>query len=514
MDEAQEKLREFMLLVRDFEEKESLHQKHHAELQAAAFDMSSQLLMSDREVLRSRKELSRALAGEARVRSDADEQLKTLKVTCVLMLRYTCSSTHSFAHTRMHKTHKKHTHTRTHTHARARAHTHTHTHTHTQAQLAEARAAAAKPPPKPTMRLAIEGIKLAAKDGAYFGIGNLWGEMDSSDPYLVFKNMKGDIVHKTEVVPKNLNPTWETFEIDLQELCGNVPLSDAEFKIECWDYDVLSADDLIGKVTVTLRDMITGKKLKLGNEENDKAVPPKGSNLLKLRQVQKIGIVNKLGKSADAVLEELERELQEERETRVKLAERLLEADMQARRAEMALQGKEDEIKRMSWRQSLNSTQALEFSKALPTAVVDDGTEAPALAEETTEPIVYTMTPLSTIFAPTGSSSAFSAPQATEEAGTLAGTQSDEEDPRTDDSWAPKRPSVGELKAAHLVKSMLAPQMESMSQRSVSPTLSVASMRSVVSIKSSLSRRSQSYAPSRDNESVQDDFHAFEGTLV
>ena len=78
MDEAQEKLREFMLLVRDFEEKESLHQKHHAELQAAAFDMSSQLLMSDREVLRSRKELSRALAGEARVRSDADEQLKTL----------------------------------------------------------------------------------------------------------------------------------------------------------------------------------------------------------------------------------------------------------------------------------------------------------------------------------------------------------------------------------------------------------------------------------------------------
>ena len=131
MDEAQEKLREFMLLVRDFEEKESLHQKHHAELQAAAFDMSSQLLMSDREVLRSRKELSRALAGEARVRSDADEQLKTLKVTCVLMLRYTCSSTHSFAHTRMHKTHKKHTHTRTHTHARARARAHTHTHTHT-----------------------------------------------------------------------------------------------------------------------------------------------------------------------------------------------------------------------------------------------------------------------------------------------------------------------------------------------------------------------------------------------
>jgi hypothetical protein len=55
--------------------------------------------------------------------------------------------------------------------------------------------------------------------GAYFGLGNLWGEMDSSDPYLLVKNMSGDVIHKTEYVPKNLNPKWETFDLPLERLC-------------------------------------------------------------------------------------------------------------------------------------------------------------------------------------------------------------------------------------------------------------------------------------------------------
>jgi len=47
--------------------------------------------------------------------------------------------------------------------------------------------------------------------------------MDSSDPYLVFRNMKGDVVHKTEVVVKNLNPKFASFEISIDKLCGSNP---------------------------------------------------------------------------------------------------------------------------------------------------------------------------------------------------------------------------------------------------------------------------------------------------
>ena len=149
--------------------------------------------------------------------------------------------------------------------------------------------------------------------------------MDSSDPYLVLKNMKGDIIHTTEVVSKNLNPKWETFEVPMDKICPDDSLAEvippnerlnfsrfeeqimsnslqvnthpslalslsfalslshflslsfalslslppslsrflfslensyiwqAVFVIECWDYDVISNDDMIGKVTIALK---------------------------------------------------------------------------------------------------------------------------------------------------------------------------------------------------------------------------------------------------------------------
>jgi hypothetical protein len=42
--------------------------------------------------------------------------------------------------------------------------------------------------------------------------------------------------------------------VPVDKLCGSAQdLSDAEFVIECWDYDAISEDDLIGKVTVSLK---------------------------------------------------------------------------------------------------------------------------------------------------------------------------------------------------------------------------------------------------------------------
>jgi hypothetical protein len=146
--------------------------------------------------------------------------------------------------------------------------------------------------------------------------------MDSSDPYIVLKNMNGDVVYKTEFVPKNLNPKWETFEVSLEKLCGNASLSDAEFIIECWDYDALSNDDIIGKAIVSLKDIVTGREIQLENSAYDSSNPPPGSNMLRIRRAVRPKNVD-FGKSAEALMEDLERELLEEKECRASLEDRI-----------------------------------------------------------------------------------------------------------------------------------------------------------------------------------------------
>jgi hypothetical protein len=76
---------------------------------------------------------------------------------------------------------------------------HTHTHTHTHTGLAELT----------YLRLSIEGLSLAPKDGGLLGIGK-----NSSDPFLVFKTPKnGQLLKQSEVVTKNLHPKWNNIEV-------------------------------------------------------------------------------------------------------------------------------------------------------------------------------------------------------------------------------------------------------------------------------------------------------------
>ena len=77
--QAQQHISETLELLRATQQKEETLQQQLKELQTVAFDMSSQLVMGDREILRTRKELTRALASEARIRTEADEQLKTMR---------------------------------------------------------------------------------------------------------------------------------------------------------------------------------------------------------------------------------------------------------------------------------------------------------------------------------------------------------------------------------------------------------------------------------------------------
>uniref|UniRef100_A0AAX7SP18 Copine-3 n=1 Tax=Astatotilapia calliptera TaxID=8154 RepID=A0AAX7SP18_ASTCA len=72
-----------------------------------------------------------------------------------------------------------------------------------------------------------------------------------SDPFLEFFRQGDDgkwqLVHRTEVVKNNLNPTWKKFTIPLQTLC----YSDLErpLKVDCSDYDSDGSHDLIGSFT-------------------------------------------------------------------------------------------------------------------------------------------------------------------------------------------------------------------------------------------------------------------------
>ncbi|XP_013871505.1 copine-1 [Austrofundulus limnaeus] len=94
--------------------------------------------------------------------------------------------------------------------------------------------------------LELEAKKLDKKDT--FG---------KSDPFLEFFKQGADgkwqLVHRTEVVKNNLNPTWKKFTVPLQTFCS----SDLEkpLKVDCSDYDSDGTHDLIGTFTTKVSEL-------------------------------------------------------------------------------------------------------------------------------------------------------------------------------------------------------------------------------------------------------------------
>ena len=83
MVESKRLLQESLALLRTSEQKEMVLEQQLIDVQATAFEVSSQLVMSDREILRARKELSRARAGEAKALQDAEnllDKVRTLEI--------------------------------------------------------------------------------------------------------------------------------------------------------------------------------------------------------------------------------------------------------------------------------------------------------------------------------------------------------------------------------------------------------------------------------------------------
>jgi hypothetical protein len=109
-----------------------------------------------------------------------------------------------------------------------------------------------------TLQIAFAGESLAAKDAALFGKG-------SSDPYL--RILRPGLaaapqreVWRSQTLKATLNPEWPAARIDLTTLCGGrlaEPLV-----LEVWDADAASADDIIGAVTASVRDLLSAGQSK------------------------------------------------------------------------------------------------------------------------------------------------------------------------------------------------------------------------------------------------------------
>ena len=103
---------------------------------------------------------------------------------------------------------------------------------------------------KDELEIQFIGKKLDKKD--FFG---------SSDPFLQISRANETpndftLVHRTEHINNNVNPTWKKFIIPLRTLCnGDV---DRNLKVECFDYNNNGKHSFIGEFNVTARQLMEG----------------------------------------------------------------------------------------------------------------------------------------------------------------------------------------------------------------------------------------------------------------
>jgi len=137
---------------------------------------------------------------------------------------------------------------------------------------------------KEHLNLKISATKLDAKD---------WWGLGSSDPFLTISKSgeygQWTVVHRTEVLKRNLNPTWKPFSLSITSLCNADHQRSLKFSVADWNMN--GSHSHIGEFTTSVAELVEGgmgQKFQLINEKKKKKKGSKykNSGLLQVNNCQ------------------------------------------------------------------------------------------------------------------------------------------------------------------------------------------------------------------------------------
>ena len=106
----------------------------------------------------------------------------------------------------------------------------------------------------------------------------------TSDPYFTLETLRGEIIYKSKVKKKNLNPIWEEFKLTFKQLSYNLK---SEIKVIVKDYDFLSKDDYMGTGYFNVDSLIGQRdacRVELFNEKSRRSA---GYLMVRVKDVKK-----------------------------------------------------------------------------------------------------------------------------------------------------------------------------------------------------------------------------------
>lgn len=127
-----------------------------------------------------------------------------------------------------------------------------------------------------------------------------------SDPYLVLYRVSDKKkIAETEVIKNTLNPVWKKIQVPLGHL---ITFPNMNFFVECYDWDAISKNDLIGSCLVDTMKLCNGEKFELINQKKAKKTSRNSGLLYGIARICKVktfsdylaeGLIIKLGIAID-----------------------------------------------------------------------------------------------------------------------------------------------------------------------------------------------------------------------